>query len=480
MKPRKAPRERKPRESGWQPPAVIIVIEADLLPIGLPPTPVQGVFKAVPSGRARIRSLFPALLVTRAQSKGVDLFGIAPPEQVYQLEGGPLPHLLKVARLLVARGYGRVFWPRPRFGPQPAPLFDQHADLQGYLATPAATTYATPDPGDPWGVGARAVEEKPQALGDGARLLIVERGWHLLGCAATPQGHPDCPVVVSALRSGVISGGVGTPWGSLTGAHRGDRFHGLANLGIVCGTSDNGQYGRGIAPRAEVRLHSSHDPLFPADGKVHEALLEALLDALPGDIILVEEQLEAEDSLGVKYPCMVERDPLVYLLLAWLSQIVGALVVEPAGNGGRDLADLYLPVCGLSALDFGTISGRPLVVGGAIPVSRNSHYDSNWGARVDAFAWGSNAYHIKFDASASTASPTWQTDYGGTSAASAIIAGAAVAAQGMVLAVTGSVDTPDALRTRLLSSSTTTTTDAAAKAMGIMPDLGAIATSLGL
>ena len=473
---------RPARSVGWRPPTVVVVLNDGVAPSPLPRTPLSSVFPQMPGHGVFIASVFEPGLLTASAAAGIDLFGVAPPAQVYQLDGAPMVHLEHVARLLVARGHARMHWPRPRFGPLPSPAVDPQESQQGYRAkAQGSSPFTSPDPRDPWGVGIRPIEAKPECRGSGARVLIVERGWHLEGAAAYPQGHPDCPVTTTALASGANAGGMSATWGALSGLSRGYRFHGLANLGILVGTPANKGYGRGIAPAAEVRLHSSYDAAHPLDGRVYNALLSVVVDARPGDVVLVEEQLQAHDRSGNLHACMVERDPLVYILLSYLTQTRKALVVEPAGNGGQDLANLYVPFCTNSPIGFGSSAPyRPLVVGGARPVQRKAHYASNYGARVDVFGWHSNVYHIKMIDNGASPLASFQVDYGGTSAAAAIIAGAALVAQGMVKAVTGTLDDPQTLRQRLVSSSGVKTSDAATRPMGILPDLTAIASSLGL
>jgi hypothetical protein len=197
--------------------------------------------------------------------------------------------------------------------------------------------------------------------------------------------------------------------------------------------------------------------------------------------VLIEEQLEASHADGTKRNCMIERDPLVMIQLYHLCEVIGATVIEPAGNGRADLADLSIDFCGRWRGELSAYPARPIVVGGARPRSRVHDTECNHGARVDLFAWSNKVHRLKLTDVASAPYPDWGTDFTGTSSAAAIIAGAAAAAQGMYLHKHGVVAGPEALRNLLAGSSgATLNLDASVYPIGRMPNLGGVAEALGL
>jgi hypothetical protein len=155
------------------------------------------------------------------------------------------------------------------------------------------------------------------------------------------------------------------------------------------------------------------------------------------------------------------------------------IVVLAAGNNGLDL--------GLVALTNGRLFADPdkhpqwdsgaIIVGacnvdaaGAHPLVNELGGNSNFGERVDCFAWGARVETCGGTPLSPTASYT--NIFGGTSSAAAIVAGAATLVQGMHLKrPTGSRPPLRACQIRELLSTTGTASN---KAIGRMPDLKAI------
>ena len=111
-----------------------------------------------------------------------------------------------------------------------------------------------------------------------------------------------------------------------------------------------------------------------------------------------------------------------------------------------------------------------------MPWSWSRRPDSNYGKRIDCFAWGDSVY------TADSTSEAYAADFSGTSSAAAIIAGAALSVQGMAQgnSVDGLRIPPGTLR-KILSgpatgtSAVATTADPNGDKIGVMPDLMAIA-----
>lgn len=147
----------------------------------------------------------------------------------------------------------------------------------------------------------------------------------------------------------------------------------------------------------------------------------------PGDVLLIESQND-DDDLGF-LPRDVQSD--VFAANS-LGTALGVIIVEAAGNGGIDLDAYEHPAYGQmfnpESEDFQ--DSGVIMVGSAqsfVPHPRSD--SSNYGGRIDCYAWGENV-------DTATALPDgpddqYDPDFGGTSAASAIIAGAALAVQGI-------------------------------------------------
>jgi serine protease len=239
----------------------------------------------------------------------------------------------------------------------------------------------------PRGIGACAAWSVPGGRGEGVRLAVVEGGWDVR--------HPAL---------------VGLVIGHLGGEPGPERRHGTRMLSVVASPGVHGQIG--VAPRLAqvwVRHQAQHgqDDLVGAIGELARHLRA-------GDVLLIEAQL-ADRCLPV---CSEPRTA------AAIGELVvgGVLVVVPAGNGGLDL-------------DAQGVAVRPgvLVVGAASARwPRRRMAGSNHGEAVRVHAWGERV------ATAGPAARPEATAWcGGTSAAAAVVAGAACVVQGAARACGG-------------------------------------------
>jgi serine protease len=159
-------------------------------------------------------------------------------------------------------------------------------------------------------------------------------------------------------------------------------------------------------------------------------------------------------------------------------------VIEAAGNG-IDL-DIFSDAHGRSATRAND-TGAVMVGAGMNPLGplrcgfepRQRPPFSNHGARIDCFASGTG---IVTTSSRGENAPTanYTTTFGGTSSASAIVAGAAVALHGMANAANVPLSPA---RARALLSDTGSNTPAALPGrdrIGVMPNLRAIGLRLGI
>jgi len=235
--------------------------------------------------------------------------------------------------------------------------------------------------------------------------------------------------------------------------------HGTGVLGVLCAT-DNDTGIVGIAPDVATARVVGHDlttttipraielailSLIPGvdpawldrPGYLRELVNTGNLPEVPNGPVLLLESQSKKTTNGPDFPS--EIDPVVAELIE-LATAIGIVVVEAAGNGGQDLdvyEDEYRDTNRRNIfnrgdpdfLDSGAImvgsGNRPeSLVAAATPWERQA--DSNFGSRIDCFAWGNSVYTLD--------KVGYQSNFAGTSSAAAIVAGAAVSVQGMAWA----------------------------------------------
>jgi serine protease len=259
--------------------------------------------------------------------------------------------------------------------------------------------------------------------------------------------------------------------------------HGTGVLGIVLAQA-NGQGITGISPAAKFLGVSSWLASLNPEGEETPDIPNAIYKVLPpvmnkGDVLLIEVQL------AKGYP--VEADEAV-LIAIQTAVGQGIVVVEAAGNGtpstGRDL-DQPLPKQGKglakpthslnrqagqagSFIDSYAIMvsacRSSLTTGGHRRIGR-----AGFGSRIDCYAWG--------DSVKTLGTQGYVPDFDLTSAASAIIAGAAILLQEMVVWNGMSPLTSIQMQALLKSQGTDVLTPNGSHKIGVMPDLEAIAAS---
>jgi microbial collagenase len=305
-----------------------------------------------------------------------------------------------------------------------------------------AQSYLEPATAVPKGIDARFLWDLMQASsgslpGLNTRLADVEQGWWL--------EHPDLPNGISHL----ICGQNRVP----------SQYHGTQTLGVIAAVANNNQYCIGIAPEISyVGVASYYD--FPQS----EALYEAFLVLGDGDVLLIEAQTNDE----LMWP--IEASPANKQAIMDAIE-VGVVVVECAGNGGSDLEAIGLGADSgailVSASDeHGELLRNPF--DGTVPAS-------NYGDRISCHAWGRGVTTLSGPA------PLYYTpNYSGTSAAGAIVAGAAVALQSAHKAIMGVPLKPHQMRDVLFTTGTESADNTYKYKMGTMPNLRKAAEALGL
>ncbi|ROZ79804.1 S8 family peptidase [Ramlibacter sp. WS9] len=304
----------------------------------------------------------------------------------------------------------------------------------------------------PMGIDARWMWTQPNGEGTGIGVVDVEGGWRVT--------HED----LVAKAPTVIHGVQYASW----------EDHGTAVLGEIV-ASDNMAGVVGSAPSiSSVRMSSIYD----AGGVQHvtDALAAAVAAMSVGQIMLIELQTAF-------LPVETLDDRLDVIRLATAR---GIIVVEAAGNGDSDL-DAW-STGGLQRLNRASpnfVDSGAIMVGACVStVPHDRWWASNFGSRIDCFAWGENVTSTGYgdlDNGGGNAD-RWYTDtFQGTSSASPIIVSAAALVQSNYQAATGTLLSPGQMRSLLSNPATGTAQGGGvAGAIGVMPDLSAIVPTLGV
>jgi hypothetical protein len=288
--------------------------------------------------------------------------------------------------------------------------------------------------------------------GQGIGFVDMEQGWTL--------NHED----LAAAGITLISGDNHNYWG-----------HGTGVLGEVVAV-DNSKGDVGIAPSAAARVISQWRT--SSSFNTADTIVAAAAAMSFGDVLL----LEAQTNYGGYSLVPVEAEPAVYDAIR-LATALGIVVVEAAANGGNDL-DAYTDG-GNHVMKRGDTAFKDsgaIMVGAASSTSPHSRLTfSNYGSRVDCYGWGENVDTTGNGTLYDTSTTTYTTGFNGTSSASPIIAGAALAVQGIAAESPGIGFrlSPRQIR-EILSDAASGTASAAPTTdrIGVMPNLRAIITNV--
>ena len=200
-----------------------------------------------------------------------------------------------------------------------------------------------------------------------------------------------------------------------------------------------------------------------------------------GDALLLEAQvwLNGTTLLGP-----IEAYDAEYEAIR-LATALGIIVVEAGGNGTNNGStpaldmDAYTTLGGQAILnrdpanpDFRD-SGAIIVTAATSTAPHTRLPYGPHGRRIDCYAWGQNINTLSSDAAGSTT--LYRTNFGGTSGASPIITGAALAVQGRAEAQLGYRFSPRQMRAILSDPATGTLPDAAEPTqISVMPNLRSI------
>lgn len=296
------------------------------------------------------------------------------------------------------------------------------------------------------------------AGGDGAgqRIIDLEQGWTL--------DHED-----------LVDKGGTLLFGTLVNS---SRAHGTAVLGEVCAV-DNTIGCVGITPNIASVDVVSHSGSF---SNVGDAILAAIDTMDFGHVLLLEMQTVPPAAPVFGAPIELIDDIFETIRLA---TALGVVVVEAGGNGGNDL-DAVMNFAGEQVLNPASTDFRDsgaIIVGAASSASPHVRisppawtWGSSYGSRIDCYAWGENVDTTSSNAAGSTT--LYTGTFNGTSSASPIITGAALAIQGIREAAGGPRLGPLQMR-QVLSNPATGTASAnpGTDLIGVMPNLASIITT---
>jgi subtilisin family serine protease len=320
--------------------------------------------------------------------------------------------------------------------------------LQGYLE-PA-----------PAGLDVRYAWTLAGGRGENVRVIDIEVSWNLL--------HND--LVSATSNPFIIVEGI-DPLPQF------NKDHGAAVLGEIIAAAD-GKGITGIAHQSQIGLLN---PLTAINTlpRVADTIDLAIRRSQPGDIILIEDQsakgprLDPGTGRGL-LPIEFEQDIFDAIKRATTA---GLVVIEPAGNGGENLDDEIYQ----GRFHRNRDSGAIIVGAGHAPAAysdegadRTRTDESNYGTRVDVQGWGRAIATCGYgDIRLGQGQNNFYTaKFGGTSGASAMVAGAAAVLQSIVKQ-RGLPPLTSAQMRRLFASTGTPQAGNLNKLIGPRPDLRA-------
>lgn len=317
----------------------------------------------------------------------------------------------------------------------------------------------------PQGIDAFAAWDKRCGHGEDVNVIDLERGWIVK--------HEDMPNFTRhygdnrAENDGTLGN------------------HGAAARSIV--VSQPNPHGLvGIAPAlASLDVVSHHRASDGSDFHVADAIDAATKFLGYGDILYLEVQRIQQENY---YPVEIDAVDRAAIIGA-IEQ--GIIVIEAAGNEGISL-DAWQDPEGKHSLDpssgLFTDTGAILVGSGKSQVTHlpngvsghERYWTSNHGKRVNCYALGDSIHAAGYGSLSGTdgGPDSYTRNFGETSGATAIIAGAAAVVQSWYKACCGPPLGPAAMRA-LLSNTTINTPQVLTgnEPIGVMPNLAAIMTS---
>jgi hypothetical protein len=344
----------------------------------------------------------------------------------------------------------------------------------------------------PHGINAREAWKKPGGKGEGINIIDVEGAWRFT--------HEDLKE-----NCGGLIGGVQNPalfW----------RDHGSAVMGMLGGDLNaGGNFGViGICPDANlaaVSIFGQPTSHLAGDSGTAAAIRQAADKLNKGDIMLLELQLPGPAR---KFQVAADaQDQVAYVPVEWWPDNLlaiqyavtkGIIVVEAAGNGASNLDDPILnanppapqgpfPADWKNPLERKDVDSGAILVGAGAPPNSNTVTtpdrgrldSSNFGHQIDAQGWGRDVVTCGVGDLQGIDEDRWyQSDFGGTSAAAPMVAGALASVQGILDKAGKKRLTPARARELLRQTGSPQTGNAASERIGNRPDILTMLTELGL
>jgi hypothetical protein len=311
--------------------------------------------------------------------------------------------------------------------PTPPPATGNYVALQRYGAAAPA------------GIDAGALAQFPGGRGELTKIVDVEYSWN--------RAHED--LARAAAPDALI------PNGTAKDPFQ-DTNHGTAVLGALIAT-DNGFGVTGLAPGSPIGMVNAVESSPCNCWALAQAIYLAAQNTTPGDVILVEQQVQGSGEAG-DYVAAEYWAP-VYDAISFATK-AGVIVVEAAGNGLTTAGvNLDAPWYG-SPFPQGKPDSGAIVAGagtGQCSSPANARFArSAFGARVNLQGWGqcvtTAGYGGLFDGGPNA---RYTDSFSGTSSASAIVAGAAALYSSVYQAThDGQAPTPTSVRDRLIATGT--------------------------
>ncbi len=278
-------------------------------------------------------------------------------------------------------------------------LGDKWSKTQGYLNEHWKASYVSKHAK---GLDVAGVWDRPGGLGQGVDVTVIEGGF------VTRQPSSGDPVVTHpdlAVRVPLVE--------SVSVKDPREVLHGMSTLGVLAAEPENGRGLRGIVPRANFQALT---PLGK-DGvtSTPRALARAIKRTSPGGVIV----LAREDKVA-NMP--LEAD-VNYQRLYRLAAHNCITVVAAWGNGKHDLDGTFGWTNQHNDPLKAPGDNLSIRVAAADPTTRKRLRSSNYGRGVSAYAWG--ACVTTFTQTA------YRSTYSNTSAATALVAGAAALVQAL-------------------------------------------------
>jgi len=355
------------------------------------------------------------------------------------------------------------------FAVSPPPGADAEAVAKAFSQWESvATAYVEPPPVEPPFVNAA---DDPRSVNQGyldpaPDGIDAEYAWNFPGGDGAGQALVDMEWGWTFNHEDLAAHGITL----ISGLNHSYFFHGSGVLGEIAAV-DNTVGCVGITPAlASIRCVGQHQS--GGGYSTAQPILDAIAVMNFGDVLL----LEAQTTLFGYSLVPVEIEPAVFDVIR-LATSLGIVVVQAAGNGGVDLDTVVNPggqqIFNRASADF--LDSGAIVVGAASSTAPHARLGfSCHGSRIDCYGWGENVDTLSSD-DTNTATDLYTTSFNGTSSATPIVTGAALAVQGLVQAATGDRLAPWQLRMILADpASGTPSQDPATDRIGVMPNLRAI------